>query len=335
MESITAARTTVQITYNGHDISRDIEPVLRSCEYTDFGSDQIDDLQVALADPDGRWRAAWSPRRGDSVTSGIVWQEGSVTKRLPCGTFSVDSYGYGFTPDVITIKALAASITTNMRREQKTRCWSNITLRALVSSVSEEHGTSIVFVGEDTPPISKVEQKRESDMQLLTRICNRFGYALKVDSNRLAVYPLGANDRQAPILTIARTGGRLLPGARFAAKSVDAYRACTMSYKHPDHGLITATATDTTITTGQTLQIKEHVGNTAEALRVAQARLQAANRQLEPAEITVVGDVRLASGVVIRLDDFGVYDGNYAVDEARHTVAGGYTTGLKLVRVTA
>lgn len=335
MESIAAARTTVEISYNGRDISRDIAPVLLSCEYSDFGAGQIDDLQVSLADPDGRWRSTWSPRRGDSITAAIVWQEGTVTRRLPCGTFTVDSYGYGFSPDVITIKALAASITTSMRREQKTRRWENITLRALVAGIAAEHGMTILFVGGDTPPISKIEQKRESDLALLNKACARVGYALKVDSNRLVVYPLGANDQHAPVLTLSRTGGRVLPGPRFEVRSVDAYRACTLSYRHPDVGLITATATDATVTSGQTLQIKEHVGSRAEALRIAQARLQAANRQLEPASINVVGDVRLASGIVIRLDDFGVYDGRYSVEEARHTVSSSYTTGLQLVRVGA
>lgn len=332
MDAIQAAKAEIKIWYNDKEISADVAGALTSLEYSDFGDGQIDDLQVAFADPDGRWRGAWNPERGATLRAEIVQSEGGIIRRLPCGTFTIDSPEYN-SPGSITMKGLAASMTSSIRKEKRTRAWSSLSLKALVAKIAGEHpGVSMIFEGDDSPVISKVEQKNETDLQLLSRYCEQCGYALKIDSNRLVVYRREEIDSQAPVLTLTRTGGRVL-SYRFASKSLDCYRACCLKFKHPDKGLITATYTDPSIKVGQTLQVRCWCDSQAEALEIAKHKLRAANRGIDSAELTLVGDVRLASGIVVRLLDFGVYDGLYTIDEARHTKGGGYTVGTKLVRV--
>lgn len=329
-----AARTQVQLWYNDVDISVDVAPGLLSFEYTDFGSDQVDDLQVSIADPDGRWRGEWYPDRGAKLKAAIVWSEGAVQRRLECGTFTIDQPSYSGSPDVITMRALAASTTTSLRREKKTRAWVDITLRSLVGKIASEQGVTIVFDGADTPTMAIVQQKNESDLSMLSRICEREGYAIKVDSNRIVVYQRGKTDHQPSVLTISRTGGRVLPGWQFSTKSVDGYKSCVVRHKHKDKGLIEATYTPPNPPpTGQVLRINTYVGSTAEALRVAQYKLEAANRGLDSAMIPMVGDVQLVSGVPVDLTDFGIFDGKYTIEQAGHRISSGYTTAVNLVKV--
>jgi phage protein D len=45
------------------------------------------------------------------------------------------------------------------------------------------------------------------------------------------------------------------------------------------------------------------------------------------------GNVKMVGGVNIQLTNFGVYSGKYSVDEATHSVGGGYTTTVKAHKV--
>lgn len=334
METIAAARATVELEYDGTDITADIEPFLQSFEYTDFGADQVDDIQVTLADPDGRWRGSWYPEKGATLRAGIRWSEGAVSRKLDCGTFVVDTPEYGGPPDAITLKATSASISTSMRRQARARQWKGVTLGQLVQKIGTEHGTTIKLSGPDTPTLVKIEQKRESDLAFLTRICGREGYALKVESNRIIIYRRATIDAQTPALTIRR-GSDNIVSYRFADDRVNTYAACQVKYQHPGKGLLTATYTDPNADSqnGQTLQVSEHCGNQAEAIRRARAKLELANRGRRTCEMQLQGDVRLMSGITLTLTGFGVNDGRYTVDEARHAVDSGYKTTLKLVRV--
>jgi len=52
------------------------------------------------------------------------------------------------------------------------------------------------------------------------------------------------------------------------------------------------------------------------------------------AEFTLVGDVRLVAGVTVNFMDFGMFDGKYIVESARHAISSsGYTLGVRLRRV--
>lgn len=51
------------LTYEQKDITADIAPYLLSFTYTDYLSDQSDELQVSFEDVDGRWLRTWYPNQ--------------------------------------------------------------------------------------------------------------------------------------------------------------------------------------------------------------------------------------------------------------------------------
>ena len=50
-----ARRTVVRLTFDGVDISADINRYLQSLSYTDNEQDETDDLQLTLDDREGVW----------------------------------------------------------------------------------------------------------------------------------------------------------------------------------------------------------------------------------------------------------------------------------------
>lgn len=333
MEAIGAARTTIKLWYNDKDISAYIQELLQSFEYHDFASGQVDDLQVSLADPDDRWLHSWYPDKGARLRAEIIWSEGSVSRRLECGEFVVDTPGHSGPPDGISLKGTSASVNTNLRRQQKTRKWRHITLKQLAANIADQQGVKIVFHGADTPPIVKVDQKDESDLHFLLRICEQEGYTLKVESNRLVVCSQWELDSQAAAFTIERRGGSVI-SHNLNEDMVDTYKACKVRYKHPDLGYFTVTYTpENPVENGQILTIRQFMGNEAEALRCAKAKLELANRKRMAGEITLYGDVRLQAGLTVNIKGWGVYDGKYSIDEATHSVSGSYSTTIKIAKV--
>lgn len=328
-----APTTRIQLTYQGHDISPDVAPGLLAFRYQDFASGQIDSLELSLADPDGRWRGTWAPQTGDTLTAAIITRDaGGREQRLACGTFAVDSTGYTL-PATVSVKALAASVNRAVSRTRRTRAWQSVTLKAVAEKVAAECRATVQFVGADTPPLERVEQKDETDLAFLHRLCQQEGYGIKVDSQRIVLYHRRTLDSSPAVLTLSPA---TLAAGAFEADATVAYARCAVKYRHPDKGLLKAVYTlPGAPADGQTLQVTKHAASQAEALRQAESYLREANRRQVTARLTVRGDVRLAAGLVIAVEGSGVYDGRYAVDECQHSVSGsgGYVTELTCARV--
>ncbi|MCE5199908.1 MAG: contractile injection system protein, VgrG/Pvc8 family [Armatimonadota bacterium] len=333
METVNAPRTVVNIIYNDHNITTSLAPYLISFEYTDFASDQVDDISISINDPDGRWCNRDYPTASTRITASIIDIGEASQSELKCGSFIVDSPSYA-APGVMTIKATSASIVTSLRKQAEAKRWEHITLKQLAQQLAAKHGTTIIFESADTPQISKADQKDESDLAFLLRVCKREGYALKTESNRLVIVKRSEWDARTANLTLYRDGG-IVSDWSFEEDRDAVYSSCIVRYKPPKAKkmLEAVYAPENAPENGQVLIVREHVGSQAEAERVAKARYEAANRGRFKGNLICVGSTTLCSGMSIKLSGWGVYDGRYAIDEARHSVSPGYTTTLAVVKL--
>ena len=66
-----ARRTVVRLTFDGVDISADINKYLKSLSYTDNEQDETDDLQITLDDREGVWLGNWlnTPKQETQATA--------------------------------------------------------------------------------------------------------------------------------------------------------------------------------------------------------------------------------------------------------------------------
>ena len=81
---------------------------------------------------------------------------------------------------------------------------------------------------------------------------------------------------------------------------------------------------------GQKLEVKQKVSSVAEAQELARKSLRAKNKGETTAEFTLVGDVDYVAGITVRVYGYGEFNGKYIVEQATHSITGGYKTQIKL-----
>lgn len=328
--------------YDGVDISADISDYVTEFSYTDNSGGCADDLSVTLEDREQLWKGGWCPVKGAKLEASIVcegfarvWTPGQV--ELPCGTFELDEIemASGRSGDTVTLKGVSAMVANSIRREKKTRPWENITLSGLADNVVSEHGLTLQFEGQDREYI-RVEQREESDLSFLKRLAEDEGKHVKLADNRVIIYSGEDYDRH-PVSMIIERGHPGVVSTRISSKLADVYRACTVKYSDPsDKTLKAYTFTPPNPPrTKQVLQMNRHVYSVGQAEILAKAALRKKNQTETSGEINMMGNVRAASAMVIRLTGYGHFSGKYFVDRATHTFTRGegLTTAINIRKV--
>ncbi|MDE6735805.1 MAG: late control protein, partial [Desulfovibrio sp.] len=180
----------------------------------------------------------------------------------------------------------------------------------------------------------RVEQRQESDLAFLQRICKDQGLRLCLKS-RLCIIYSGQSADALPPLELPRAG---LDYSRVSFKrSLDGvYTQCVVGYTDAD----TSDTTDQSFrpevppTTGKVLNLNKRIEHPAQAERVAKAELRAKNCQEMTGSLEGMGDTRMVAGTVLRLSGWGHFDTDYVVQQATHNLDrdGGYRTSVELVK---
>ena len=334
-----ARRARLNLTYNGQNISEDISAYLESCTYTDHGHGKADDLQITLENRDGLWRSGWFPDKGAKLTASLLcydWPDAGNNQKLPLGSFEIDEIEDTGPPDTVTIKAASSAITKGLRREKKSRGWEDISLRLIALEIAECHGLSLFYDTDEEIEYKRIEQREESDLSFLTRICGEAGLSLKVAEEKLIVFEGKKFDARSPVLTLNRLNdGRI--SHRIKTKSHDIFRACQVTYWDPvakEEKKHIYTPPDPP-PCGHVLKITKRVETLAAAEKKARAELRRKNKNEVKGDVVYFGRPDLLAGINVALAGFGLFDGTYHVETARHTTGGsqGYTTTATIRKV--
>lgn len=323
-------RTRLRITYQGVNISRDIAPDLLSFAYTDNEGGKADDIAITLRNDHGKWADAWMPSQGDKI-SATIEQEGTKARfNLPCGTFTVDEITAGWSPATVTISGASVPSETDVARRQRSKAWESVRLSEIVQDVADAGGLSVLYMIDPDPLYDRRDQRDETDLAFLQRICTDEGFSLKCTDNQVVVFDPRTREITAPVAYYRRGEDDIL-SARFTAQSHSAFEQCLIEYVDPQTGkMVQYMHAPDGDTGGRTLKIVKRAENVAEAIRLAEAALYNANRGEIECALTVVGDTRISAGLTVGLEGFGRFSGKYYVETATHTVASGYVTSLTL-----
>lgn len=328
-------RATVNLIYEGKDISADIGPDLLSFSFTDKSGSkgETDDLQVVISDRDRLWQDAWCPQRGHTMRASILctdWFEPGDCLELPCGTFQVDEVEFeAGEADRITIKGVPSAVKTSITGQKKTRAWNSGSLERIAADIAAEAGLSLLYRSEPVP-LLRVEQRQEPDLAFLHRVGSDYGCRVKVSTDRLIVYSGSGADGLAPVVLDRSVTGSF----RGRIVTADVYASCVVTFTDPASGKdfrYTYTPDDAP-KTGKALTLNKRVESPAAAQRMAQAALRAKNAGQLTGEWEGMGDPRLRAGTTVTLAGYGKWDARYSIKEATHTVdgSGGYTTSASL-----
>ena len=330
-----ARHTQVKIIYEGHDITRDLEPYLLSFTFNDNSGDKADDIAIQIQDRDGKFLSDWAVSKSDKITCSIVKQEDS-SESLPCGMFEVDQIEYSFPPHVLSIKGVSTAITKGMRNENHTRAWENVQIRTICADIANIHGLKLFYDAPDYM-IERREQVSKPDIEFLSALCSDYGLSVKVRDNKLIVYDIEEYESHESVSEILLSDKKIL-SCKFTSKSVEVYRKAKVKYHHPvKHEDYDEEYEDESEEGSEReLEIREYAESSSQAAKIAEKRIKTGNKKEITGNISMMGDLRFSGGQNITLGEAGMFSGKYTITKATHKIdSSGYTTSLELGEVKA
>lgn len=342
-DRVLARRTTVDITFDGTDITRNIKPYFMNLTYTDDTDDLADDLKIEVQDRDGVWQEKWLTEAVEAAAGGKLsisavirpeyWKK---KETLKTGAFELDSVDATGPPDVVTISASSLAFSSDLRQTKKSKAWKNYNLSGIASEIAANGGLTCEYKSSTNPHYDRVEQTRQSDIEFLRKLCQEAGISIKVTDGKLVLYDQAEYEAKAPVLTIEKGAkGGYIKRKLHSGSADTQYAKCRVRYMDPARGTcIEGTAEDSSVSGDQCLEVTAKVGSVGEAQTLAKKYLRLHNKLAKTATFTLPGDVGLVAGVTVQLKGWGGWDGKYIVTRAVHTVgSGGYTTQIQIRKV--
>lgn len=333
-------RLKLLFTKAGKDVTQSLMPDLISFSYDDKESGEADEISITLKDETGKWAGTWKPEGGEHIRAFIL--PGTIEKAektLPCGKFFVDqlSASGGSSGRIVTIGAVSIPLDKPCRRKTKSKAWEKIKLKDIAGEIAKESGMALFWDSDENPQYDRIDQKRESDLKFLCRLCEDAGLSLKVTDSKIVIFDQSRYEGKKAIMTII-PGESNLKDWSFSSSQSETYRTCEVKYYDTKADSVnTYTYVDPNVSDdGQEYQIKTRVVSLAEAKQAAKKKLRKLNARKITGSMTLAGNILLSSGSVIACKGFGSFDGNFIVEKASHKLdSGGYITSVDLRRVNS
>lgn len=359
----------------GTSVTQDILPDLLSFSYDDKETNEADEISLTLKDPTGKWASKWKPDGGEVVrayiASGTV--DGKKGRELFCGKFFVDSLRTSGSPRVFEMRAVSIPLNTPIRRKMVTKAWEKKTLKGIAQEIATAAKVKLLFDSQDNPSYDRQDQKAESNLRFLSRLCEDAGLSIKVTDSQIVIFDQAFYEKKKPAKTL-QLGVSDILSWDFESQQSETYKTCTVSWRDPkkkqkgssggynmdlekgDGGdepeydmdlqkvkkkvnvaVNTYTYTDPDVEdNGQEYQIKKRAASLDEAKRIAKATLRKLNLRSVTGSLSLVGDTSLVAGVVVELKGFGSFDGRFYIESASHSVStSGYVTSISVRRVNS
>lgn len=333
METLNAVQAPkMVVVYENKDITANVAPSLIELAYTDYMEGESDSVELVLEDADRRWQNGWYPQHGDTVSVQLGYADAPL---LPCGEFEIDEVELEGPPDIIRIKGLAAGVKRSVRTRNG-RAYENTTLGDIAKTIAQRN--KLTLEGKIDPvKIDRITQVYETDLTFLKRVADAYGYSFAVRGKKLCFFKRSELKTAKPTLVIRRQD---VTTYRFQDKVRGVVTAATVAYHDPK----TKKTKKATVKDKQAkgnahsadeLKLNVRAENEQQARLKADAALDRANEDQTGGSLTMPGQVKLLSGVNVRLEGFGVMDGKYTITRAQHRVtrSSGYGTDVELKRV--
>ena len=351
-------KLTLLFTESKTDATNDVMPDLLSISYDDREADQADEISLTVKDEKGKWAGSWKPDGGETIRAYI---KGSTCPKLFCGKFYVDSMRVSGSPRVCEIRAVSIPLKAPIRRRLVTKAWENYTLKGILKEIAAKAEIYFYFEVEEDPEYDRLDQKEESDLAFLSRLCQDAGLSIKVTDDTIVIFDQSRYEKMEPVCEVELGVSDVLSWD-FQTTQSDTYKSCVVSWrdikkkkrksaggynldlekpsdkppaKHnidlekiDDSNASKNPAVNTYVyvdpnadANGQEYKLKRRVTSRAEAERVAKATLRRLNLRSVTGSMTLVGDTRLVAGIVIEVKGFGSFDGNFFIESASHSMS--------------
>ncbi|PKV14560.1 phage late control D family protein [Xanthomonas prunicola] len=320
-----------RVLLDGTDLTERIAPRLRDLTLTECRGGDADQLDLSIHDHDGKIAL---PKRGVRLAVALGWK---ATGLVDKGTFIVDEVEYSGAPDIITVRARSADLTTDMRTRRE-RSWHNTTLGDVLNALAGEHGlTPRVAEALARTKLPHLDQANESNMNLLTRLGQRFDAIATVKAGALVFAPIGAGTtatgKPLPTVTLTRRDG---DQHRYSVADRDAYTGVRAYWVDKGKARRQSVLVGTD---DNAKRLRESYADAATARQHAHAELERIKRGLAKLGYTLaIGRADLFPEQRLTMSGFKPeIDGqSWLIAKVTHTINGssGFTTALELETTT-
>lgn len=189
MATLNPLRPSVLLNWAGRSVTADLSDRVVSITYTESQRKKSagrDKIQLTLSNQDRIFCNAWYPSEGDKLQPGITWLDLLTGKRgvWRWGAFTIDDIRFRFGPDQVIIGALASGPASDKMEQTNNRTWTNISLKALCTTLAGEASMECSFNGTDTV-IPEVQQRNETSRELLQRLSEKFDLPVSLKDQTL------------------------------------------------------------------------------------------------------------------------------------------------------
>lgn len=324
-------KATVALTYNGANATESIVPDLSSFSYIDVASGSSDSISVELTDRGRRWIGPWFPVKGDTLKPVIQtrnWNGDGQIQAFACGTFQVDDFSFSGGPPIrLSLEGLALPADNSFKTTQRTLTYEDATLQEIGQEIAGRAGIAL-FYEADTISIKRIEQTNQSDCEFYNKLVTDYGLVLKIYDNRLVVFSEAQYEAKAAKLTL--TEADFEPGWSWDTTLEGTYTGIKYQYTNADQNKTF------TVEAGGGNRIKTSntaADNLSEAITIALAELNTANKGTTTMSITLKAQLGLIASDCVEIKGLQKLDGKYYIEKITHSIGSGYKMTLEMRRV--
>ena len=252
------------------------------------------------------------------------------------GEFTLSEYNINISREgfrTLDIVGSAIEYGVSSLDSHRTRTWTDVTFREIVSTIANSHGLSFEIQSNLSGESFSHEVQDTSDQIFLSNICKRFDAYIKVFANRIYIYQRGeqVNDNKVnPEIVLYGSLGtkdNSIISANYGKTFKKSYSGIEVQYKSGES--VETIARGDTSDTKHTLKLPYVYDNATLANQVARAKIAQLGRLTEVITFDTVGDPNLQSGATLVISEFdSAFDGKYFIDSCVHKFSGAYTCQL-------
>ena len=117
-----------------------------------------------------------------------------------------------------------------IRRRLVSKAWEKYTLKRIASEIAKKAEISLIFETEEDPEYDRLDQKDESDLAFLTRLCRDAGFSLKVTDDTIVIFDQTRFEKMDPICTLELGKADILSWD-FQNEQSETYKSCVVSWR--------------------------------------------------------------------------------------------------------
>ncbi|UGA38927.1 hypothetical protein JOS77_04390 [Chromobacterium haemolyticum] len=209
-----------RLTLNGKPLDSALRRRLVALTLTDNRGFEADQLDIVLDDSDGMLEL---PGRGAVIAVALGWQHSGLIDK---GSYTVDEVEHSGTPDILTLRARSTDLREGIAAKRE-KSWSKTTLGAIVRAIAAANQLQPAIPDWLAKRrVEQLDQRNESDAQLLHRLAREHDAVATVKNGRLVFCKAGdaetVSGKPFPVCTITRASG---DGHRFNIADRNAYTA--------------------------------------------------------------------------------------------------------------